>query len=133
MNYPDFAYDAKEHIIFVTHPKPVHLETPDDVTSYFRAANQYWRNHGGGKKAYIVVDYANFAFNPDLRALYTQALEDALRTSAETIVRYGGSLSVRAAARVNAIDLHTPSNLYASKEEAVRVVRRLRDGSLKAG
>ena len=47
-----------------------------------------------------------------------------------TIVRYGTDPLRRAATRLMALKLHLPSNIYDTREEALAVIRGLKDGSI---
>ena len=123
-------YDATEKILFASHPTPTDLATRADMTAYFDDGIRFWRKHCGGEKVYIVVDYANLTTNLDELDFYAKQVKRVINECAITVVRYNGSLLQRMASRMTAIKLHTPSNAYSSREEALAVVRGLRAGTI---
>jgi hypothetical protein len=56
--------------------------------------------------------------------------EAAVDECAIATVRYGGSMLQRLASRAVAAQLHLPSNVYRSREEALAVVHALRAGKM---
>ena len=130
MKLPEISYDARDNILWVDHPQAIYLGTRQEIDAYFQACFQFWRKRCSPKKVFIVVSYDNFTYNHEEQPAYVAALTQVLRDCAETVVRYGGTLDQRTASRSHAMHLHTPSNLYATRDEAVRVVRGLRDGSI---
>jgi hypothetical protein len=124
-------YDAAENIVHVWHPQPVRLTTREDIEAYFEANRKFWRTHCGGRKAYFVVDFDGQSTPVEHQELYTRCVKDAMDECAITVVRYGGDMLQRLAARMAATMLHVPSNVYRSREEALAVVRALRNGTMK--
>lgn len=61
---------------------------------------------------------------------YAQQMRRVLDECAITAVRYGGDSFQRTAARLYSMKLHSPTRLYDSREEAVRVVRALQAGEM---
>ena len=122
-------YDADENILYVTFPK-VHLETKEEIRAHFDQSYAYWRNNCGGKKVYYVVDYDGFSVNLRENEFYAQQMRPILEDCAITIVRYGGDALQRTGARLYNMKLHSPTQLYDSREEAVRVVRALKSGKM---
>jgi hypothetical protein len=124
-----WSYDADQQILFVSHPRPVTLTTVGEIEHYFDVGVQAWREQCGGGKVYVLVDYDGLTTNLDERGFYaTQVLR--IMEFAITIVRYQGSMLQRMAARLTAIELHTPSHTYNSLEEALAVVHGLRRGTI---
>ncbi|MFZ5893821.1 MAG: hypothetical protein ACOY0T_22360 [Myxococcota bacterium] len=123
-------YDPTEKILFASHPRPVELRTREDMTAYFEDGIRYWRRHCGGEKVYIVVDYENLTTNLDELDFYASQVKRVINECAITVVRYHGSLLQRMASRMTAIKLHTPSNAYSSREEALAIVRGLKAGTI---
>jgi hypothetical protein len=123
-------YDAAERILFASHPTPTELRTRADMTAYFDDGIRYWRRHCGGEKVYIVVDYENLTTNLDELNFYASQVKRVISECAITVVRYNGSLLQRMASRMTAIKLHTPSNAYSSRQEALAVVRGLKSGTI---
>ena len=108
----------------------VHLETQTEIREHFDRVVAFWQTHCGGKKVYYVVDYDGFSVNLRENEYYAQQMRRVL-PCAVTIVRYGGDALQRTAARLYNMKLHTPSRLYASREEAVRVVQAIQAGEMQ--
>jgi hypothetical protein len=125
-----WQYDPSERILFASHPEPVLLQTRTQMAEYFEDGIRFWRRHCGGEKVYIVVDYENLTTNLDELDFYASQVKRVINECAITVVRYHGNLLQRMASRMTAIKLHTPSNAYASRDEALAVVRGLRDGTI---
>jgi hypothetical protein len=125
-----WSWDAAEKILFASHPQPTLLHTRADMQNYFDDGINYWRRHCGGERVYIVVDYENLTTNLDELDFYATQVKRVISQCAITVVRYNGSLLQRMASRMTAIKLHTPSNTYGSREEALSVVRGLRSGAI---
>jgi hypothetical protein len=124
-------YDAAENIVYVWHPEPVFLKTREEIAAYFEANRKFWQDHCGGKKAYFVVDFDGQSTSTEHQDHYAACVKAALDECAITVVRYGGDMLQRLAARMAATKLHVPSNVYRSRDEALAVVRALRSGTLK--
>ena len=125
-----WSFDAKEKIIFASHPEPVVLTTREDIAAYFDDGVRFWRRHSGGEKVYVVVDYQNLTTNLDEIEFYASQVKRITDECAITVVRFSGSMLQRMAGRMTAIRLHTPSNAYSSREEALAVVRGLKAGTI---
>ncbi|WP_394835481.1 hypothetical protein LVJ94_00965 [Pendulispora rubella] len=124
-------YDPEEEILFVSFPKGFHLETRAQVEVGFDRALEVWRSACGGRRVYFVVDYTNFSLNLNLNDFYVQQVKRVLNECAVTIVRFGGDPLARTGARLRSMKLHMPSHLYDSREEAIAVVRALRQGRME--
>ncbi len=124
-------FDPAENIVFVWHPVPVHLGTREEIASYFQANRQFWRERCGGKKAYFVIDFDGQSTDVAHQEFYADCIRAAVDECAITVVRYGGGMLQRLAARMAATRLHMPSNVYRSREEAIAVVQALRSGTMK--
>jgi hypothetical protein len=122
-------YDPVENIIYVTFPV-VHLETSSQIKEHFDRVIAFWRSSCKGRKAYYVVDYDGFTVNLRENEAYAQNMKRVSEICAITIVRYGGDALQRTAVRLYNMKLHEPSRIYASKDEAVAVVRALKSGDM---
>jgi hypothetical protein len=131
MSGPTFfqEYDAAENIVYVTFPK-VHLETQPEIRAHFERVLAFWRTNCGGKKVYYVVNYDGFSVNLRENDYYAQQMRRVLDQCAITAVRYGGDSLQRTAARLYSMKLHSPTRLYDTREEALKVVRALKAGEM---
>jgi hypothetical protein len=119
--------------LFVTHPKPVELRTKADIEAYFDFGLRYWRRHCGGRKVYMLVDYANLTAELDEIDFYAAQIRRVISECAITIIRYNGGLLQRMAGRMTAIKLHTPSNMYPDRDAAIAIARGLKEGHVRLG
>ena len=126
---PQFAYDASLNVMFVE-AKGVHLDTKEDIRAFAEAGRAFWRSRCQKRKVYVVVCYEDFVLNIRENDYYAEQLAPLLQESAITTVRYGGDTLQRSAARLRGMKTHQPSNLYASKEEALEVVNAIRAGTI---
>ncbi len=126
----EWRYDAAARILFVSHPRPVVLTTREQMQAYFDQGLRYFRQHCDGRKVYVVVDYDNLTTNLDELDFYASQVRRIIDECAITVVRFKGSMLQRMAGRMIAMELHVPSNTYASLEEALEVVRGLRRGTI---
>ena len=132
MSSATFAHDEAAQVVFATHPQPVELKTRAEISAYFEAAADYCRRRCKGNKVYMVVDYNNLSFNTEELDFYAAEVKRLSDAHLLAIVRYSGTLVQRMAGRMAAIKLHQPSRLYASREEALAVVRDLQRGTISA-
>jgi hypothetical protein len=130
--YCAFSYDDADKIIFITHPRPVTLGTSQEIVSYFDDCVRFWRDHCRGQRIYAVIDYENLTSSLNEIDTYTAQVKRMLDECTLAIVRYSGGILQRTVSRMTAIQLHTPSNVYSSRAEAVAVVLGLRRGTLLA-
>lgn len=119
---PVQSYDPVLNILYVAHPQAVHLETEADIRSYFDAIVQFWRRSCGGRRAYYLVDWNGFTTNIGENAYYAQHVKRVVDECAIIIVRYTENPLQRAAARFVSLKLHVPSNTYALREDALKVI-----------
>jgi len=132
MSGPTFfqKYDEKDNVVHVTFPA-VHLETRAEIREHFDRALSFWRENCGGKKVYYVVNYDGFSVNLRENDFYAEQMKRVVETCAITVVRYGGDALQRTAARLYNMKLHSPTRLYDSREEALKVVQALKSGEMK--
>ncbi|HWL89135.1 MAG TPA: hypothetical protein VNO21_25205 [Polyangiaceae bacterium] len=123
-------YDAGDEIIHVSYPGGFHLETREDITEMFDAVVGFWRARCAGQRVYYVVDYTNYSSNLAHNDFYVKQVKRVIAECAITIVRFGGDPLTRTGSRLRGMKLHVPTNLYATKSEALTVVRALREGRM---
>jgi hypothetical protein len=118
----DFHYEPGEQIVFVRCLQPIALETEAAIDAFFDESLEYWREHVNAR-VYYVVDITNLTISMLKIDAYTRNIKRILADSAVTIVRHGGDSLQRTAGRLASMKLHVPSNIYATREEAIAVVR----------
>jgi hypothetical protein len=109
------------------------LETEVQVQRIFDAIRRFWVRECAGAKVYCVVDYTDFSLNIALTAAWAAGVQHAVETYTIATVRYCTDISARATVRAVAIKTHQPSNLYATREDALSVVNGLRAKRIELG
>jgi len=122
---PVLSYDPREQILFVGFAG-LQLTSEDDIDAAFYAVRRGWEGACRGKRVYCVVDYTGFSFPTRLSEHYAKCVKHAVETYSITTVRYTNDVALRTALRVMSMKIHSPSNLYSTKEDAIQVVRGLR-------
>ncbi len=126
------SYDVTENIIYMAFPAPEELSTRAQIAAHFERVIAFWQANASGKKTYFVVDFENVTINVAELEFYAQQTKRAHEICAITSVRYGGNPLQRTVTRLAGMKIHRPSNIYATREEALAVVRDLRKGAIKA-
>ena len=127
---PALSFDRAERIMFVC-LAGLRLETDQQVDQMFDAIEQFWTHECGGQKVFAVIDYTNFSFALSLTESYARQVKYAVVTYTIATVRYTTDVSTRANLRAVAVKSHLPSNLYATREDAISVVRELRASQIR--
>jgi hypothetical protein len=131
MAQAQLRYDKNENIMFISFAEPTELNTPEEIAAHFKRVVSYWRQHARGKKCYFVVDIDNITINMKELEFYAGETDKAHQECAISSVRYGGNPLHRTLTRLAGMKIHRPSNLYATREEAMAVVRALRSGEIR--
>jgi len=129
-NAHEFHYDAAEQIVFVRCSTPVRLDSPRAIDTFFDESIAFWTKQVK-TRAYYVVDISNLSIDMHFVDAYARNISRMLAKCAHTIVRHGGDPLQRTAGRIAAMKIHVPSRIYETRDEAVAVVRGLRDGSIE--
>jgi hypothetical protein len=125
----DLSYVPEEDTIMARYLTAFGMDTEGDVTGAITKIARFWRDNCGGKRVFLVVDYANLGISLAVNDFFRREIETKLLDKfIIAIVRFGGSAQARTAARTRAIKGHIPSHLYANLEEAKAVVSELREG-----
>jgi hypothetical protein len=125
MKTPTFAYDAGDEILFVGFAN-LRFDSKQAIQSAFEAVRVFWKTHCASRKVYCVIDYTNVEFDDSLTEFYAGYVKRAVEEYSITTVRYTTDVHMRATLRVVGMTIHKPSNLYASREDAIQMVRALR-------
>lgn len=119
------SYDATENIMFVKFCG-ARMKSEAGIKATFDEVRRFWRGRCRGQKVYAVIDYTDFWLQPELTNFYAQCVRDIVDECTITTIRHTSDMTVRATMRVVAMKIHKPSLIYASREEAIEVVRGLR-------
>jgi hypothetical protein len=131
MAHAELRYDKRENIVFIRFAEATELNTHAEISAHFQRVVSFWRTQAGGKKSYFVVDIDNITINMKELEFYAGETDKAHHECAITSVRYGGSPLHRTLTRLAGMKIHRPSNLYATRDEAMAVVRALRSGEVR--
>jgi hypothetical protein len=123
------SYDPNEEIVEVAFPPEAQLLTRQALDAHFDFMLDWWR-HTCGKKVFFLVDYQNFFVDLKQNEHYGTRMRQVMRESALGVVRYGGDPLQREGVRLYSMRNHSPSNLYADRQEALEVILRLKAGTL---
>jgi hypothetical protein len=124
----DCSYDAQLDLMQVTAPT-TGIRSKQDVDAFFDAVATFWKK-SINRKVYCIVDYTGFSIDKAMTEYWGQRVKDAVDTFTITTVRYSGDALVRTVMKTVAMKVHTPSNMYGSRDDALQVVRGLRDRSI---
>jgi hypothetical protein len=125
-----FDYDPDLETVFVT-MAGVPVETREQIRDHFERVHRYWRTTCRGRSVYFVIDYDGFTMNLAELDYYAQQVKRISELcTAVTVVRYGGDPLSRTGNRLISMKLHTPSNLYGTREQAIAVVQGIRAGKV---
>ena len=95
----------------------------------FDEVGRFWTKHVD-RKVYCVVDYTNLIIEPSVLDHWSDKRAMAVKTYSYTTVRYGAALGTRVALRAMAVRTHVPSNVYATRDQAIAIVRGIRAGTI---
>ena len=127
-------YDEKLGILEVSlaHLAPSSVA---DIEDLFQDIRSRWRVLCGDKKVYVLIDYTGFVLARAMQEAFGLQVRKITTDVAIAAVRYTDDLTVRTQMRALAIKIHRPSNIYSTREEALGVIRGLKDRSvaLEAG
>lgn len=126
------SYDKVENVIFMTFPEPLLLDSKAEIVAHFERIIAFWRAHAGGQKAYFVVDFDNVTIEPSQMSHYVEQTKRAHDICAIASVRYGGSPLQRTVTRLAGMKIQRPSNICDSREEALAIVRAMKDAEKPA-
>jgi hypothetical protein len=129
MKKPGLAFEPREETTFVEMSGIV-LQTRPDILEFFDYIDAWWRKTCNGMRVYYVVDYTGFTLNLRENDCFAERMKQTVDLSAITVIRYGGDDLQRSAARLRGLKVHTASNLYQTREEAIGVLQSLRAGAI---
>ena len=123
-------YHAADQLLEVVHPRPLELASRSEIQDFFHAVERFWRERCGKQKVYGLVCLDNITIPPQATQLYAEGLAPLLDRVFLAVVRYGGDPLHRTTVRLGGLMIHTPSRIYATREDALAVVRGLRAGTV---
>jgi hypothetical protein len=125
-SHVDLSYDRDENIVYMSFPVPVELRTREDIAAHFQSIIDFWRVSTVGQRCYFVVDIDNVTINAGEIDFYAQETKRAHDICAIASVRYGGNHLQRTVTRLAGMKLQQPSNIYATRGQAIAALRAMR-------
>ncbi len=123
-------YWATDEILFINLFEGAHFDSREKIDAAFAAIDADWKRLCK-KKVYCVINYTGVTVDPTVLEYWSHKRTDAVTRYSLTTVRYGADLQMRIAVRAMATRTHVPSNLYATRDEAIAVVRAIRQGTMR--
>jgi hypothetical protein len=127
-----FEYSPLDNIWFVNVFAHAHFVTEQQVKATFAACRQYWQTHIK-KRTYTLVDYTDTVVDASVAQVFGAERKKIVEDHTLATFRFTNDLTARTAIRAISIKIHQPSNLYASRDEALSVLRSLQLGQIAAG
>jgi hypothetical protein len=124
-----FVYSPADSLWSVNALAGVHFVRLAHVVEVFEACHRYWELHIK-QRCYALVDYTDTVVDKGLVAAFAEERRRIVAGLTITTLRFTADIQARTAIRAMSIKIHQPSNLYASREEALAVLERIRTGSL---
>lgn len=131
--YVTGKYDEEENILWLSHPKPITLNTPTVMEEFFREVT-YWIQ-SCPTKPYLLVDYNNLEIAVDITWEYAQQLRN-YRPLVLSVYRYGLSTNLSGsftamAVRMGNLKSSTSSNIYQDEATARQAIQEARESATK--
>jgi hypothetical protein len=126
------SYDRDDNIVFMSFAAREALDTREQIADHFARVIAFWRAKVSPNKAYFVVNFDNVNINAAELDFYAEQTKRAHEICAIVSVRYGGDALQRTVTRLAGMKIHRPSNIYATREQALAVVRALQAGEVTA-
>lgn len=125
-------YSAQDNVWFVEFFAGTRFTTPRQVADAFAVCRRYWKAHIN-KRCYAIVDYTGTTIDKAAAEAFAEERQRIVSEMTITTLRFSTDLESRATIRAMSIKIHQPSNLYASREEALQVVRDIQAGLITIG
>jgi hypothetical protein len=124
-----FVYNASDNLWSVNVFAGVRFTRLTQVEDAFEACHRYWDLHIK-QRCYVLIDYTDTVVDKGLLEAFADKRRTIVSGRTITTLRFTADIQARTAIRAMSIKIHQPSNLYASREEALAVLERIRAGSV---
>src|SRR5215468_959158 len=118
-----FIFDAEENILFIDFGG-LRIETREQVDEMRRILRDIFEPHG--KRAYAIVNYEDTEIAPEVMDYYGERIKELYDQYSLTTVRYSSSGLTRSALRYLGAAKDLESNIFTTREEAVRAIQELK-------
>jgi hypothetical protein len=124
-----FVYSPTDNVWSVNVLARVRFTSLEQVEEAFGACHRYWELKIK-KPCYALIDYTDTVVDKRLLDAFAEERRRIVTARTITTVRFTADIEARTAIRAMSIKIHQPSNLYASREEALAVLAKIRAGLL---
>ena len=121
-----FVFDPEENILFID-LAGLRIETRDQVDETRQAVREILESRG--RRAYAIVNYEDTEIAPEIVDYYGESIKELYDRYSLTTVRYSSSGLTRSMLRYLGAAKDLESNIFATREEAIRAIDELKDRS----
>lgn len=127
MHFQDrFVFDAEENILFIDFAD-LRIETRDQVDEMGRMVRATLESRG--RRAYAIVNYEGTEISPEIVDYYGESIKSLYDRYSLKTVRYSSSGLTRSVLRYLGAAKDLESNIFATREEAIRAIQEIKDRS----
>ena len=121
-----FIFDSQENILFIN-LAALRIESREQVDEIFRVTSEIVQEHGG--RAYSIVNYEGTEIAAEIVDYYGARIKELYDRHSLTTVRYSSSGYTRSMLRYLGAAIDLESNIFATRDEAIRAIQELKDRS----
>jgi len=121
-----FVFDPEENILFID-LAGLRIETREQVDETRRVVREILESRG--HRAYGIVNYEGTEIAPEIVDYYGESIKELYDRYSLTTVRYSSSGLTRSVLRYLGAAKDLESNIFATREEAIRAIQELKDRS----
>lgn len=121
-----FIFDPEENILFIN-LAALRIESRQQVDEICGATSEIIEQHGG--RTYSIVNYEGTEIAPEVVDYYGERIKELYDRYSLTTVRYSSSGFTRSMLRYLGAAKDLESNIFATREEAIRAIQELKDRS----
>ena len=121
-----FVFDPEENILFID-LAGLRIETREQVDETRRAVREILESRG--RRAYSIVNYEGTEIAPEIVDYYGESIKELYDRYSLTTVRYSSSGLTRSMLRYLGAAKDLESNIFATREEAIRAIDELKNRS----
>jgi PAS domain S-box-containing protein len=121
-----FVFDPEENILFIDFAG-LRIETREQVDETRRLVREILESRG--RRAYAIVNYEGTEIAPEIVDYYGESIKELYDRYSLTTVRYSSSGLTRSVLRYLGAAKDLESNIFTTREEAIRAIEELKDRS----
>lgn len=121
-----FSFDTDENILFIDFAG-LRIETREQVDETRRLVREILESRG--RRAYAIVNYEGTEISPEIMDYYGESIKELYDRYSLTTVRYSSSGLTRSALRYLGAAIDLESNIFSTREEAIRAIEELKERS----